>query len=81
MTLKEQLEGDKQLEPYYYFIDPLEIKGIVMDREKEIKYLMYIKSEIIKQQKKELKQLRNELEELNTQKTLKRKKVNNGKKI
>lgn len=42
------------------------------DREKEIKYLMYLKNEIIKQQKKELKQLRAELESLNKQKTLKR---------
>lgn len=42
------------------------------DREKEIKYLMYLKNEIIKQEKKELKQLRAELEELNRQKTLKR---------
>lgn len=34
------------------------------DREKEIKYLMYVKNEIIKQQKKELKMLRNELEKI-----------------
>ena len=42
------------------------------DREKEIKYLMYLKSEIIKQEKKELKQLKAELEFLNQEKTLKR---------
>lgn len=42
------------------------------DREKEIKYLMYLKSEIIKQEKKELKKLKAELESLNNQKTLKR---------
>lgn len=44
-----------------------------MDREKEIKRLMYIKNEIIKQEKKELKRLRNELISLNNEKTLKRK--------
>lgn len=43
------------------------------DREKEIKYLMYLKSEIIKQEKKELKQLKAELESINQEKTLKRK--------
>ena len=35
------------------------------DREKEIKYLMYLKSEIIKQNKKELKKLKRELKKLN----------------
>lgn len=49
------------------------------DREKEIKYLMYLKSEIIKQEKKALKELKKELEELNSQKTLKRNR-NGGKK-
>lgn len=44
------------------------------DREKEIKYLMYIKSELIKQTKKEIKQLNNELLELHGEKRLKRKK-------
>lgn len=38
------------------------------DREKEIKYLIYVKNEIIKQQKKELKQLRTELYTLNQNK-------------
>ena len=44
------------------------------DREKEIKHLMYIKSELIRQTKKELKQLRLELEQINGEKTLRRKK-------
>lgn len=39
-------------------------------REKEIKYLMYLKSELIRQTKKELKDLRYELDQLNHQKTL-----------
>ena len=43
-------------------------------KEKEIKYLIYLKNELIKQEKKELKQLRNELNQLNKQKTLSRKK-------
>ena len=34
------------------------------DREKEIKRLMYTKNEIIKQEKKQLKELRRQLEEL-----------------
>lgn len=45
---------------------------MAVDREKEIKKLMYLKSEIIKQQKKELKKLREELEELNSVKKKKR---------
>lgn len=44
------------------------------DREKQIKYLIYLKNEAIKQEKKELKELRQELENINRQKTLKRKK-------
>lgn len=40
------------------------------DREKEIKYLMYLKSQLIKENKKELKQLREELIQLNKNKTL-----------
>lgn len=43
------------------------------DREKEIKYLMYLKNELIRETKKELKDLRNELDTLNNQKTLRRK--------
>lgn len=42
------------------------------DKEKEIKYLMYLKSELIRQTKKELKDLRYELDQLNHQKTLNR---------
>ena len=42
------------------------------DKEKEIKYLMYLKSELIRQTKKELKDLKNELEQFNKEKTLKR---------
>lgn len=40
-----------------------------MDREKEIKYLMYLKSQLIKEQKKELKRLREELNQYNEEKT------------
>ena len=40
------------------------------DREKEIKYLMYLKSQLIKENKKELKQLREELIQLNKSKKL-----------
>ena len=43
------------------------------DREKEIKYLMYVKSELIRETKKELRDLKYELECLNKQKTLNRK--------
>lgn len=43
------------------------------DREKEIKRLMFYKSEIIKQEKRELKHLKAQLRELNQEKTLKRK--------
>lgn len=39
------------------------------DREKELKYLIYLKNEIIKQQKKELKLLRQELEQINQEKS------------
>jgi len=42
------------------------------DKEKEIKYLMYLKSELIRQTKKELKQLKYELEQVRNEKTLKR---------
>lgn len=43
------------------------------DREKEIRHLMYLKSEIIRQEKKELKQLRTELNNINNQKTFSKK--------
>lgn len=39
------------------------------DREKEIKYLIYLKSQIIKQTKKEIKNLHRELDELNKSKS------------
>ena len=42
------------------------------EKEKQIKYLIYLKNELIKQEKKELKQLREELLKLNQSKTLKR---------
>lgn len=38
------------------------------EREKEIKYLMYLKSQLIKQTKKELSQLREELNSLGNSK-------------
>ena len=44
------------------------------EREKEIKYLMYLKSQLIKETKKELKDLKQELNSLNVAKTLKKKK-------
>lgn len=34
------------------------------DREKEIKHLMYIKNQIIKQEKKDIKKLREELQNM-----------------
>lgn len=43
------------------------------DRIKEIKYLIYLKSIAIKQEKKELKKLSMELKDLEGQKTLRRK--------
>jgi hypothetical protein len=45
----------------------------MIDREKELKYLIYLKSEALKQLKKELKQLSLELKSLEGEKTLKRK--------
>ena len=47
------------------------------EREKEIKRLMYVKSQLIKETKKELMQYRNELKNLGNQKKLK-KKIKNG---
>ena len=43
------------------------------DREKEIKYLMYLKGQLIKETKKELKDLKQELNSLNATKTLRKK--------
>ena len=45
------------------------------EREKEIKYLLYLKAELIRKTKKEMKNLHNELEEVTGQKRL-----NKGKK-
>ena len=42
------------------------------DREKEIKYLIYLKSQLIKQTKKEIKNLSSELDDINNQKKLNR---------
>lgn len=44
------------------------------EREKEIKYLLYLKSELIRKTKREMHNLKMELEELNKQKTMRRKK-------
>ncbi len=45
------------------------------DREKELKYLIYLKSELLKQTKKELQSYRRELDQLGNNKTyVKRKK-------
>jgi hypothetical protein len=43
------------------------------DREKEIKYLIYLKSQLIKQTKKEIKKLHHELDEIGKNKKLTRK--------
>ena len=43
------------------------------DRTKEIKYLMYIKGQLIKETKRELKELRDELTRINYIKTKRRK--------
>lgn len=40
------------------------------DREKEIKYLMYLKSQLIRQTKKEIKKLDLELKQINGEKKL-----------
>lgn len=48
------------------------------DREKEIRYLIYLKSEILKQTRKDLKNLRNELETLNNKGVQKSKKFRKG---
>lgn len=47
------------------------------DREKELKYLIYLKSELIKETKKEIKQMQQEIDTINGYKRLeKRKKWN-----
>lgn len=45
------------------------------DREKEINYLIYLKSELIKKTKKEIKELQEEKQMLNGYKNLEKKKV------
>lgn len=42
------------------------------EREKEIKYLMYLKSQLIKETKKEVKELQQELNQINGEKRLKK---------
>jgi hypothetical protein len=44
------------------------------DREKEIKYLIYLKGEIIREAKKEIKQLKRELESTKIPKTYRKRK-------
>lgn len=48
-------------------------------REKEIKYLMFLKSELIRQTKRELSQLRDELNNLGDNKVLRKERTYNGK--
>lgn len=45
------------------------------DREKEINYLLYLKEQLLKQTKKEIKELQEEKRMLNGYKTLTKKKV------
>ena len=42
------------------------------NREKEIKYLMYLKSQLIKETKKEVKELQQELNQIHGEKRLKK---------
>lgn len=44
------------------------------DREKEIKYLMYLKSQLIKETKKEVKELQQELKQVQGEKNLTKRK-------
>lgn len=46
------------------------------DREKEILYLLYLKNELIKQTKKEIKKLNIELEDVRGQKRLNKRRKN-----
>lgn len=48
-------------------------------REKEIKYLMFLKSELIRQTKRELSQLRDALNNLGDNKVLRKERTYNGK--
>lgn len=45
------------------------------DREKEIKYLLYLKQEIIKSTRKEVKELRQELNQINGYKKLEKERL------
>jgi hypothetical protein len=49
----------------------------MQDREKEIKHLIYLKSELIKQTKKEIKQLQQERDSLQGIKRIRRKNETN----
>ena len=44
------------------------------DREKELKYLIYLKSELIKETKKEIKQMQQEIDTINGYKRLEKRK-------
>ena len=44
------------------------------NREKELKYLIYLKSQLIKETKKEIKQMQQEIDTLNGQKRLEKRK-------
>ena len=44
------------------------------DREKELKYLIYLKSQLIKETKKEIKQMQQEIDMLNGYKRLEKRK-------
>lgn len=49
----------------------------IKDREKELKHLIYLRNEIIKQSKKEIKQYSQEIETLNGEKRLSKSKIKN----
>lgn len=56
------------------FITHIERKNMSKDREKEINYLIYLKSQLIKDTKKEIKQLQDERNQLVGYKRLEKKK-------
>lgn len=55
--------------------------GIMKDREKEINHLIYLKEQLIRQTKKEIKELQQEKNIINGYKTLERRKGNERKDI
>lgn len=55
--------------------------GIMKDREKEINHLIYLKEQLIRQTKKEIKELQQEKNMINGYKTLERRKGNERKDI